>query len=203
MSDPTKNTFQNQSSIYLGLETPTASGSLATTAQDFVIGYQGTEYAGYTSRGFEFVATQPNLAIMDVHANDGSTGNNYDYRIIWGAAGATAQGEASMNCQGAEATFYHPLRTNPVGAALPPSWFLDYGEVVVADGTNQVTTISFNTTFPSAPKVIVQVVDDGPGVQVDNFTTYIEATTTTSCSVRGFGSVSTGFKYNWIAIGGV
>lgn len=203
MADPTKNTFQNQSALYLNLTTP-QSDRLATSRQDFVIGYQGQEYSGGTSRGFEFVATQPDLAIMDIHANDGATADNFDYRIIWGAGGATGEGQAGMTCQGAEATFYHPLRTNPVGAALPPSWFLDYGARVATEGVNQLTTITFNTTFQSAPKVILQVVDTGaPGTQVDNFTTYIESTSTTTCVVRGYGSVSGGFTYNWLAIGGV
>jgi hypothetical protein len=203
MTDPAKNTFQNQSALYLNLTVPEA-GRLATTNTDLIIGYQGPQYPGGTSRGVEIRADTPDLVYMDIHANDGATGENFDYRMIWGAGGATGEGQGVMNVQGAGTNFYMPLRTNPTGAALPPAWFLDYGDQVATAGTNQLTTITFNTTFQSAPKVILQVVDSGsPGVQVDNFTTYIEATTTTTCTVRGFGVVNGGFTYNWLAIGGV
>lgn len=204
MADPTKNTFQNQSSLYLGLETPIA-GSLTTTAQDFIIGYQGTQYAGKTSRGFEFVATQPDLAIMDIHANDGATGDNFDYRIIWGAGGATGEGQAGMNCQGAEATFYHPLRTNPLNAPLPPSWFLDYGQADMTAGVNQAITVSFNTTFKSAPKLLCTLLDKtGPsGTNQNNLTIYVESITTTGASVRGLGTCGSDIAVMWLAIGGV
>jgi len=205
MADPTKNTFQNQASLYLGLDTPTA-GSLTTTAQDFVIGYQGTEYSGGTSRGFEFVATQPDLAILDIHANDGATGENFDYRIIWGAGGATGEGQGGMNCQGAEATFYHPLRTNPSGAPLPPAWFIDYGSVVAPTGVNQDATITFNTTFKSAPQVFLQLFDvDGPGTTPvpSGFVYHTYNTTVSGTTVRGLGNLPANFKYSWLAVGGV
>lgn len=204
------NPFQQALDEYFGGSTGgelgpgvSVSSLLGTKAERWYVNYtpgSGNE----CDIGFEHRADPAaQLAYIDVHTTPGYFNNNFDYRMIYGGGATGIEGQGGMVCQGAGATFYHPLRTNPPGAALPPPWYIDYGETVVADGLNQLTTITFNTTFATAPKVIVQVVDTGPGVQVDNFTTYIEATTTGTCSVRGYGSVSTGFLYNWIAIGGI
>ncbi len=204
MADPTKNTFENASSLYLNLSVPNST-TLATTKTDFIIGYQGEQYAGKTSRGFEFVATGANTAVMDIHANDGATADDFDYRMIWTAAGATGAGQANLNCQGAGAVFYHPLRTNPVGADLPPAWFLDYGQTDMTAGVNAGTTITFNTTFVSAPKLLCTLFDkNGAGSGNQNaLTFYVETITTTGATVRGLGDCGSDIAVMWQAIGGV
>ena len=155
------------------------------------------------NNGIQVVTSSPGTVFMDVHTLPGGT-NDFDYRMIFGGGVTGDFGGGICNFEGAGSNFFCPIRAGRRGSALAPGWHMDYGETPVTPGTNQITTIAFNFNFGSPPKVILSVVDLGPGVPQDAFTTYIETTTTSTCTVRGFGtSITTGFSYNWIAIGGV
>lgn len=204
MTDPTKNTFENASALYLDLTKPTTN-RLATTQQDFIIGYQGQEYAGGTSRGLEIKCQTANQVYIDWHAADGATGFDFDYRMICGSsAGNTAGGLGSLNFEGLASNFFTTLRTNPPGGALPPAWYIDYGQTDASAGVNQATTITFNTTFVSAPKLQLTLFDKNPGGGSQAaITLYTEAITTTGATVRGFGTMGADMALMWLAIGGV
>jgi hypothetical protein len=197
--------------LYYSNGSPTSSAALtfdgSALGLDGDLNVVGNITAGYDgptglNNGIEIVTRDPSAVYMDVHTLSGAN-NDFDYRIIFGGGETGESAGGSANFEGVESNFFSTLRATPAGAPLAPNWYMDYGEVLVTPGTNQITTIAFNTAFASPPKVIVQVVDLGPGTTVDNFTTYIQSTSTSACVVQGYGVVSAGFSYNWIAIGGV
>jgi hypothetical protein len=108
-----------------------------------------------------------------------------------------------MQSQGFSVPYMRSFKyqSNVIGG-VAPFFLLDYGDRVVTTGTNQDTTITFTANlFNLPPKVILTVVDDGTGVQVNKFRTYIVSTTATQCVVTGYGDVTGDFKYNWLALG--
>lgn len=197
--------------LYYSNGAPTSSAALtfdgSALGVDGDLNVVGNITAGYDgptglNNGIQIVTTDPSAVYMDVHTLSGAN-NDFDYRIIFGGGETGENAGGSVNFEGVESNFFSTLRATPKGVPLAPKWYMDYGEVLVTPGTNQITTIAFNTLFASPPKTIVQVVDLGPGAAIDAFTTYIEGTTTSACIVRALGVISSGFSYNWIAIGGV
>lgn len=95
------------------------------------------------------------------------------------------------------------LGPTQIGTPTAPPFKLDYGEVVITTGVNQVTTITFTSgmAFTAAPKVFLTVVDDGSGIQSNTFTPFITATSATTCTVVVFGTVTGVFKFNYMALG--
>lgn len=209
----TLNPFQQSLIEYLGGTTGGALGpgvtdsSLAgTKADSFYVNY--TEGVGnQCDCGIELTA-QPSagLAFIDIHTTPGYFNNNADFRMIFGGGATGTDLQAGMNSQGAGITWFHPVRTNPPSAPTPPAWFADYGAVAATAGNNQDTTITFNTVFQTAPRVLLQLFDtDGPGVNPvpSGFVYHTYNTTTTTTTVRGLGNLPVNFQYHWFAIGGV
>jgi hypothetical protein len=205
MSSSITNPFQKAAAEYLGIQgVSNGAGTSAFTIdqQVFIVGYQGPTGGG-TSRGWEVIATTPDTVYLDAHTRDGVF-NDYDYRMQFNGGYAGAQGGGQLICEGRQTTFYMPLRTNPPGAPLPPSWYLDYGQTDATAGPNQATAITFNTTFDTVPKLQLTLIDKngaGSGNQ-DNVTLYVETITTAGASVRGYGTMGPDMAFMWLAIGG-
>lgn len=206
-----QNTFQEQLIDYLG---GTTGGSLGPGVTDSSL--RGTKSDGFFVNfsegvgnecdiGFEMVA-QPSsgLAYIDVHTTPGYFNNDADFRMIFGGGATGTSFQAGMNTQGAGITMFHPIRLNPVGAGLPPPWFADYGITNATAGANALTTITFNTTFQVAPTIQLTLFDTNPGGGGQAaITAYVEAITTTTASVRGFGTMGADMQWMWFVIGGV
>lgn len=194
------NPFQKAAAEYLGIQgVNNGAGTSAFTIdqQVFIVGYQGPTGGG-TSRGWEVIATNPDVVYLDAHSRDGVF-NDYDYRMQFAGGYAGAQGGGQLICEGRQTTFYMPLRTTVPGQPLAPAWYADYGTVSATEGVNQETTVTFPFEFPEIPTVTVTVLT--PGDQAGDQFVFVEDLTTTSFKVQYLGTAAAGTKLMYIAMG--
>lgn len=214
MTDPSKNSFQNSMSLYMGGTDGTKLGPgmtgadqlQSTKAQAFVVGWQGPEsplsVQSGTSCGIEMKAfPSQNASLIDFHSTSGYLTNTYDFRLqSTGGATGTA-GQAKMIALGGDLDIRCPINVG-LGA---PQFKLDYGRQAVTGGVNADTTITFTAgLFTAAPKVTLSFFDsDGPTSNPGgDVVPYVYNITTSGCTVRGLGTQNaTSISYDWIALG--
>lgn len=194
-----KNTFEQQAKEYLGIQGGSIAGKPATVLTSDIL-----EVGDNPGRHIQIGADSAGQSYVDFKSNEGYAPTDYDSRLISiGGTGWNGAGTFTLNANNFSVPALRSYKySGGVVGGVAPFFLLDYGSQVVTAGLNQITTITFTVNlFTSAPKVILQVVDDGPGVQIDAFTTYVETTTADTCLVRGYGNISSGFTYNWLALG--
>jgi len=190
------NTFEKQASEFIGVSVKTG-GNIEIASKSGVTKFVDPQI-GATGNYVDIKLFSDASAIDFGSENAGGTGI-YDSRIVsFKNVPFSANNFAFLTDGNIQL-----LSTTQIGSPFAPPFKLDYGEVVITTGVNQSTTITFTSGmgFTVAPKVLLTVVDAGSGLQTNSFTPFITATSTTTCAITVFGTVTGAFKFNYIALG--
>ena len=219
MTDPAKNTFQNQLSLYLGGTDGstlgagmTGSALQSTTSRSFVMGYQGPpsplSIQSGTSCGIELKAEpQSNASWIDFHSTSCYFNNSYDFRLQSTGGATGVVGQASLIALGKDVDFRCPIN---IGLGFP-QFKLDYGQSAqFPNGSNPSVTITFTQAFTNVPTVQATLRDtlvaEPPDNQGNIAGIFIESLTVSGCVIRcrgttPFTQTPTNIVAMWTAIG--
>lgn len=219
MSDPTKNTFQNQCALYLGGTNGTTLGAgmtgsalQSTTSNGFVVNWEGpnaplSNQSG-TSCGIELRADPVSQASwVDFHSTPGYFNNSYDFRLQSTGGATGVAGQATLIALGSDVDFRCPIN---IGLGMP-QFKLDYGQSSqFGNGNNPSVTITFTQAFTAVPTVQATLRDtlvaEPPDNQGNVAGIFIESLTTAGCVIRVRGTAvfpqtPTNIVAMWVAIG--